>query len=85
VNKDMLDSVTEHLVCLKSAEEYEEFLLEILSPRELRMICNRYQIAALLNEGWDYRAIAHMLSVGVGTISRISLQVQLRRHLVNAV
>jgi len=76
INPEFLDDVVTYISSLENRHQLEIFLLGILTPKEILKICNRYQVAALLNEGWDQRAIADMLQIGIGTVTRISTKCQ---------
>lgn len=44
---------------------------KLLTPSELRMLKNRYQIINLLDQGLSIRQIAGKLSVGTDTVVRV--------------
>lgn len=47
-----------------------EVLKTLLTPSEIRMLKNRYQIINLLNEGLSIRQIAKQVKVGTDTVVR---------------
>lgn len=49
-----------------------EILSELLTPSELRMIKNRWQILNLLEDGLSVRQVASQVKVGTDTVMRIS-------------
>ncbi len=79
VNQEFLEALAEHLTHIDNSHVCINLLTGLFSAREIRMISNRYLIAVLISEGWDHRTIAHMLDVGIATVSRISAQYQLGR------
>ena|SRR3989338_6311101 len=48
----------------------KEFLRDLLTPRELKEVCLRWQIIKQLNEGIPQRQIAKNLGVSITTITR---------------
>lgn len=54
----------------------EQFLQNILTPKELEEIALRLQIFKMLKKGVPQRAIAKKLGVSIGTISRGSRELQ---------
>lgn len=50
----------------------ESFLKELLTPSEIRMLKNRWQIAQHLQDGLSVRAIAKKVQVGTDTVVRVS-------------
>lgn len=49
-----------------------EALKELLTPSELRMISNRWQIINLLKTGLSIRQVAQKIKVGTDTVVRVS-------------
>ncbi len=49
-----------------------EALWSLLTPSEIRMLKNRWQIAGLLDEGLSIRNIAKQLKVGTDTVVRVA-------------
>ena len=47
-----------------------EFLVDILTPREIEEISNRWQIVKMLKAQIPHHIIAHKLRVGVETVTR---------------
>lgn len=49
-----------------------EILVQLLTPSEIRMLKNRWQIVKLLNEGLSIRQIAEQVGVGTDTVVRVT-------------
>ena len=49
-----------------------EMLAKLLTPSEVRMLRNRWQIINLLNEGSSIRTIAEQVKVGTDTVVRVA-------------
>lgn len=49
-----------------------EVLKELLTPSEVRMLKNRWQIVNLLDEGLSIRSIATQIKVGTDTVVRVA-------------
>lgn len=50
----------------------DEALKELLTPSEMRMLRNRYQVMNLLKEGLTIRKIAEKVKVGTDTVVRVA-------------
>lgn len=75
-DRDYLDSV-ELLYKIfddlgKNADNWKDFLRDMLTSSELRMIKKRWQIARLLSSGRSVRQISESAKVGTDTVVRIS-------------
>jgi TrpR-related protein YerC/YecD len=57
---------------LESEEETRDFLTEILTLTEFKVLAKRFQIALMLIEGHDYQTIREELNVSESTITRMS-------------
>lgn len=49
-----------------------EIVWELLTPSEIRMLKNRFQIINLLEDGFSIRNIAKQVKVGTDTVVRVS-------------
>lgn len=56
---------------LKKIGDIKNFLKDILTSSELRMVKKRWHIASLLTEGNDIRSIAHRTQASTQTVSKI--------------
>lgn len=50
----------------------DNFIFELLTPSEIRMLKNRFQIINLLEEGLSIRNIAKEVKVGTDTVVRVA-------------
>lgn len=50
----------------------DHILRQLLTPSEIRMLKNRWQIIQLLEEGLSIRQIAEKIKVGTDTVVRVS-------------
>lgn len=53
-----------------------EVLKDLLTPSEVRMLKNRWQIASFLDEGLSIRAIAQQAKVGTDTVVRVARMIE---------
>lgn len=58
----------------------DEMLRELLTPSEMRMLGNRYQIMNLLEEGLTIRKVAEKVKVGTDTVVRVAKMAESRLH-----
>ena len=54
----------------------DEVIRQLLTPSEIRMIKNRWQILQLLEQGLTIRSIAEKISVGTDTVVRVAKMVE---------
>jgi TrpR family transcriptional regulator, trp operon repressor len=74
-NKDFED-LMEVILKIKNKKELENFLLGILTPKEMMEIPNRLKIVKLIKKGIAHQDIANRLHVGVATVTRGSHEIQ---------
>lgn len=55
---------------LKNRAEARAFLQDILTPKELASVCERWQIVKLLARGKAHRAISKELNVSIDKVTR---------------
>lgn len=60
------------ITLLEDKEQVKNFLKDLLTPTEMKMLAKRIQIAKMLIEGHDYRAIRNYVRVTDTTIAKIS-------------
>lgn len=77
-----LNELIRLLLTIKTKEKMEDFLLGILTPKELKEIPMRLQIVKLLKSGIPQQEIAKELGVGVATVTRGSRELQKGRFKV---
>ena len=71
--EQLLRNFCEALANLRTPQEVLPFLVDLLTRIELLTLTKRLQIATLLLEGKDYRAIEQALRVSHGTIARVAV------------
>ena len=64
----LLDS----LCTLQTPEEMKAFLLDILTPHEIKELAQRLEVAKLLNEGMSYVGVSRRTGASSTTVSRVS-------------
>lgn len=60
------------LKAAKAQDELRNFLEDLLTSSEIRMIKRRWHVANLLDEGKSIRAVAQEAGVGTDTVERIA-------------
>lgn len=60
------------LQTLKTKEEFENFLRDLMTEQEIETFAARFKAAQMLDEGKSYRAIAKDTGMSTTTITRIS-------------
>ena len=60
------------ITLLEDKEQVKNFFKDLLTPTEMKMLTKRIQIAKMLIEGYDYRAIRNYVKVTDTTIAKIS-------------
>lgn len=61
---------------LSTNKAYEDFLIGILTPKEITELSKRLDIVRLLKAGVQHQLIAKKLGVGVATVTRGSRELQ---------
>lgn len=77
-----LDELINLLLKINSKKEMEDFLLGILTPKELQEIPTRLCIVKMLKKGIRQRLVAEKLGVGIATVTRGAKEIQLGRFKV---
>lgn len=67
-----LNSFWSLITLLENKDQVKSFLKDLLTHTEMKMLAKRIQIAKMLLEGYDYRAIRNYVKVTDPTISKIS-------------
>lgn len=77
ISKDIYDRswevFTKTLVGIRSAQDAEQIISDLLTPVERIMLVKRLAIAFLLEQGYEYREIRHLLKVSFPTISMVNI------------
>ena len=74
-NKEF-DYLLNLLLSIKDRGEMRDFLLGILTPKELEEIPTRLSIVKMLKKGIPQHEIAEKLKVGIATVTRGSKEIQ---------
>ena len=77
-----LNELIDLLLNIKTERGMEDFLLGILTPKELEEIPTRLQIVKMLKNGVRHHEIAERLGIGVATVTRGSRELQKGRFKV---
>jgi len=72
VSHRIFDLFLKTLSKLRSKNEIDLFLSELLTPTERIMLAKRVSVAFLLDKGYDYRQISYLLKVSTSTIGIIA-------------
>ena len=75
-NKRFKDMLKAFQVASKDEALLEEFLKDILTPKELEEIPTRWEIVHRLYSGEPHHKIAKELHIGVGTVTRGSKEMK---------
>lgn len=62
----------------KNIQIPNDILKDLLTPSEIRMLKNRFQIMNLLQDGLSIRKVATIVKVGTDTVVRVSRMVERR-------
>lgn len=65
-----ITELVEHLMAIRSEEQMEKALRDLLTPSEFSEVVKRLQIFKLLEQGVPQRQIAETLGVGIATVTR---------------
>ncbi|MBI2018168.1 transcriptional regulator [Candidatus Daviesbacteria bacterium] len=71
-----LNELIDLLLTIKARDQMEDFLLGILTPKELEEIPTRLSIVKMLKKGLPQHRIAEKLRVGIATVTRGSKELQ---------
>ena len=73
--KERLSFLAEAMLHLKTLDEFEIFLTDILTNQEIEIIAQRLYVAICLLEGKTFKEISSKLGVSSGTIERVNQSV----------
>lgn len=68
----------EVIASINKPTEIDFFLNDLLSPTEKIMLGKRLTIAYLLLKGYDQRSICQIVKVSLGTVSKVSTNLQIK-------
>lgn len=69
--KEQLHFLSEAMLHLDTVDEYENFLSDILTNQEIRMMAQRLRVAMLLSDGNTFNSISDKTGVSSVTIERV--------------
>lgn len=69
--KKQLCFLSEAMLHLKTLDEYQSFLKDILTNQEIKMLAQRLRVAILLSEGNTFDTISDKTGVSSVTIERV--------------
>lgn len=75
-NSKQFNELMDAILRMKNKKELENFLLGILTPKEIIEIPNRLEIVKLIKKGITHQDIANKLHVGVATVTRGSAEIK---------
>lgn len=77
ISKEIADRIFEvflkTFVEIKSREDADQFISDLLTPTEKVMLAKRLAIAFLLEKGYDYRTIQKIIRVSAPTITSVNI------------
>ena len=76
ISSSKLAELIKVLMEIRNEEEMQDFLLGILTPKEIKEISARLKIVRMLKQGITHHEIAGELGVGVATVTRGSRELQ---------
>ncbi len=65
-----IKALVEYLLEIRSSQEMEQALRDLLTPSEFSEVTKRLQIFRMLERGVPQRQIAEELGVGIATVTR---------------
>jgi len=72
LRSESVDRLFEAILKLETIDECYRFFEDVCTIKEIKDISQRLYIAALLNQGMNYQAIARRVDASSATISRVS-------------
>ncbi len=72
----LFNQLRDFLISIKSKNEMENFLLGMLTPKELDEVPMRLEIIKLLKKKMPQQEIAKKLGVGIATVTRGSREIK---------
>jgi len=76
IQNKQLESLIDLLMKIDKKSDLEDFLLGILTPKELEEIPTRLQIVKMLKKGTPQHEVAEKLGVGIATVTRGSKELK---------
>lgn len=82
IRDKQLNELIDLLLNIKTKDDMKNFLLGILTSKELEEISNRLSIIKMLKRGISQHKVAEKLRVGIATVTRGSKELQKGRFRV---
>ena len=79
IESKMFETLWQTVSQVKSKDDVQLFLEDILSHTEKIMLAKRLAIACLLLRNYDYKAIKNLLKVSQGTIAKVALTLKFNK------
>ncbi len=79
IKNNQLQELIVTFLVIRTKGDMKDFLLGILTPKELEEIPTRLQIVKMLKKGTSQHTIAEKLGVGIATVTRGSKEIKLGR------
>lgn len=67
------DDLFKAILSLENIDEAEKFFRDLCTIDEIKIMCERWEIAKLIDQGMPYRKISDKLNVSTTTVSRVAL------------
>lgn len=74
--KSSLPEIAKKVFELSSEKEVQDFFKAFLTPKEAKVLCDRYKVVEMLLKGVPQREISKKLGVSISQISRGSEELQ---------
>jgi len=79
MNKKNINDLVNAFLEARNRDEVLDFLMGLLTPKELDEIARRLEIVKMLKAGFSQREIVDKLNVGISTVTRGSKELKLNR------
>jgi len=66
------ESLFKAILGLESIKDAEKFFRDLCTAEEIKALCERWQIAVLLDQGMSYRKISETVGSSTTTVSRVA-------------
>jgi TrpR-related protein YerC/YecD len=75
-NNKTTDNLYEAVLALKNRKEARMFLEDLLTPKEVKDLANRWEIAKLLARGISYSKVVKKTKASSATIAKVAKQIK---------
>lgn len=70
--KEMLEPISKSILKLRNRQEVSNYLRDLFTKAEIKILTLRFQIATMLNEGISYVEIERATGASSATIAKVS-------------